>query len=650
MSAIRFLRHCFQSLTGPRRKAASSRVKLEVQALEARTLLDAGLAGNLINGTPIASPVTLATQQFAVDPIVDPTNLTPIDAPVTGFPHQVDNQTVISAVPQLSSLPGARATLYLNFTGDTRPLWSALPSNDYTRTGIAYSYNVQTYPYDTDGNPDDFSDQEQSEITEIWARVAEAYAPFNLNVTTVNPGNLDHGRTLMVNIGASNGWYGNGGFTGTSSTGSFIDGSVPNVVFVFTENCKTAAARENSDFVTVVANTVSHEAGHGFGLAHHSTFDPYNEYDPGSGGKTPIMGDNATPNRHTWGVGMTTGWVLGDTAAPGGDLRHAEWDIGIIASDANGFGLRPDDYGDDFATATPLNFSFAGISHTQGVIGIHPADADNPFGTADVDVFSFTTDDGPVTIRADVLPYAKGANLMARVELWSSQGMIAAAGPDANLNAVLNVNSLAAGSYYVKVMSAGDLSDIGQYTLTVTRPETLTPNPDVGVHRPPGQVPGFAGNVVPTPAPQPGAGIAPHLIKKGNRSVLTLVDTASGRVLVNRAFRGLVSWSWVDLNGDGQLDIFVLVKKGRRTQRFGFSGIDGLTSFQCKKPSGSCQVSAKTPDCLGKGATAGLGCYRAGLAPESNRVFSGSPVLSSSNSKGVFLCLPSAFFVNGCRP
>jgi hypothetical protein len=302
-------------------------------------------------------------------------------------------------------------------------------------------------------------------------------------------------------------------------------------------------------------------------------FDPYVEYDPGSNGISPIMGDNLANNRHTWGLGITKEWNLGPIAFLGDDNRHLEWDPGIIASDANGFGYRPDDYGDDIAHATPLAFDATGVATLKGVIGIHAPEGINYLlGKPDVDVFSFSSFSGAVSIRADVLPYANGAKLMARVELWSSQGMIAAAGPDANLNAVLNVNIPQTGYYYVKVMSGGGLTDVGQYTLTVTG---FTARPDVDLHRPPHQVPGFAGNVAPTPAPQPGAGITPHLIKKGNRTVLKLVDTASGRVLVNRAYRGLVSWTWVDLDGDGNMDILVLVKKGRRTQRFGFSCIDG---------------------------------------------------------------------------
>src|SRR5262249_29010023 len=121
---------------------------------------------------------------------------------------------------------------------------------------------------------------------------------------TVNPGNLDNGRTLMVNIGDSNGWYGTNN-SGVSSVGSFTD-DMPNIVYAFTEHMN---GKTDAGFVQRVADTVSHEAGHGFGLVHHQVLYPdfsvLNKYDPGTATWTPIMGDNLNggADRHTWGVG-----------------------------------------------------------------------------------------------------------------------------------------------------------------------------------------------------------------------------------------------------------------------------------------------------------------------------------------------------------
>src|SRR4051794_10458083 len=71
------------------------------------------------------------------------------------------------SVPPLSSRPGAPATLYLDFDGNVEKTWGS-------------HANVVTPPYDTDGNKASFSAAEIAAIDEIWARVAEDYAPFNI--------------------------------------------------------------------------------------------------------------------------------------------------------------------------------------------------------------------------------------------------------------------------------------------------------------------------------------------------------------------------------------------------------------------------------------------------------------------------------------
>src|SRR6476620_5808821 len=92
-----------------------------------------------------------------------------------GF-EQLEPRSLLTALalPQLASRPGAPATLYLDFDGNVERQWGA-------------HANVVTPAYDTDGNPASFSAAELAAIREIWSRVAEDYAPFNVNVTTVAP-------------------------------------------------------------------------------------------------------------------------------------------------------------------------------------------------------------------------------------------------------------------------------------------------------------------------------------------------------------------------------------------------------------------------------------------------------------------------------
>ncbi|MFC6673211.1 hypothetical protein [Marinobacterium aestuariivivens] len=79
----------------------------------------------------------------------------------------------------LHSRPGASQVVFLDFDGHviTDTAWNS---------GGASSYFAR--PYDTDGNPTGFSDSERNQIAEIWHRVAEDMAPFDIDVTTEDPG------------------------------------------------------------------------------------------------------------------------------------------------------------------------------------------------------------------------------------------------------------------------------------------------------------------------------------------------------------------------------------------------------------------------------------------------------------------------------
>src|SRR5215831_8994440 len=182
----------------------------------------------------------------------------------------------LSNVPQLSSLPGAKASIYLNFTGDFTASWGSFS-------------NITTPAYDIDGDPTTFSQTELNNITQIWQYVAEDYAPFNINVTTVQPGNMGHGFTQKVDIGGNGAWLG-ALAGGVSYIGSFANSAAPNISFVFPDNLGTG-------FPKYVADASSHEAGHSFGLYHQSQYNSSGqliaEYYTGPGdGTAPIMGDS----------------------------------------------------------------------------------------------------------------------------------------------------------------------------------------------------------------------------------------------------------------------------------------------------------------------------------------------------------------------
>ncbi len=127
-----------------------------------------------------------------------PTDLMPIIEPaplpeILGEPDDSNEtrtfaSTQTGEIPILHSVPEATNKIFLDFDGNYERFWS---DNEH----------VVTPPYDIDGDSDSFSEQEQARITEIWQRVAEDYAPFNIDVTTEDP--ADH-TTELREVDASN--------------------------------------------------------------------------------------------------------------------------------------------------------------------------------------------------------------------------------------------------------------------------------------------------------------------------------------------------------------------------------------------------------------------------------------------------------------
>jgi len=347
------------------------------------------------------------------------------DTPVASAP--------LTAVPALSSRPSAAAKIYLDFTGDTTTTWG--------------SYTPGATPaYDTDGDATTFSDAELSSIREIFNRVSEKYSPFNIDVTTTNPGNLTNGRTLKVVIGGDGAWLG-AQAGGVSYVGSFVN-SAPNVAFVFPKMLANGYAK-------YTAEAVAHESGHAFGLQHQSQFDAAGnklaEYLPANAaGDAPIMGNSYTARRGLWWYG---------TDSDGG----TQDDLSVISSTSNGFGYRADDFGNTIATSTSLTLSGTTTS-ASGVIE----------KTSDLDVFAFTTGAGSVTFNAS--PCATGGMADLKLQIVSAGGAVVASADNDLAESV--TTTLTAGTYYVVVGSHGSYGDVGQYTLSgAVSPVAPVPQP-----------------------------------------------------------------------------------------------------------------------------------------------------------------------------
>lgn len=330
----------------------------------------------------------------------------------------------LSSVPVLNSDPGATATIYLDFTGAGAQSWG--------------SYNVPATPaFDQDGDATSFSAGELATIQQIWARVSEAYSPFNINVTTVDPGNLTDKQTMKAVIGGSGAWLG-AAAGGVSYVGSFAN-SAPNVAWIFPNQLGGGNAKYTGD-ATV------HELGHSFGLVHQSGYSGTGktaEYRAGDALVGPFMGLSYYSTRGKWSNGQSS------TA-----YNAYQDDLAIISSGTNGFGYRADDHGNTVGTADALDVSGANVSGS-GIIG----------NTADVDVFSFVSSAGTVNFSVSVAQY--GAMLDATLKLVDLDGNVIASSDTTSLSESISA-SVADGSYRLIVSSKGVYGDIGQYTISGT--------------------------------------------------------------------------------------------------------------------------------------------------------------------------------------
>ncbi len=335
----------------------------------------------------------------------------------------------VPVMPAYSSLPGAPVTLYLDFDGHYQATWGSYR-------------NLRTQAFDSNGNAAGLSGAEMSAVREIWLRVAEDFAPFNLNVTTVEPGPAAAARSLRVVIGATAGFP--AGVGGVAYVDSFLN-SAPNVVYVLADRL--------GNVPRTVGSAAAHEAGHAFGLRHQSRYDSagrrIEEYHSGDRLRAPIMGHAYDAQRNVWWYGPN------DRSA-----SSIQDDMAVLARSANGFGYRADDHGDSYRGDTPLwgsgtSFRVAGLVSR----------------TTDQDWFSFSTSGGTASLALQVAEY--GSNLDAVLELYRDTGgtpqRVASAAPGNYLGASLST-WLREGTYYVVVRSQGVYGDVGTYTLTGNMP------------------------------------------------------------------------------------------------------------------------------------------------------------------------------------
>jgi PKD repeat protein len=346
----------------------------------------------------------------------------------------------------LHSKPGAKRTIYLNFQGATL-------------NNTAWGSGLTALPFDMDSAPYSFSTAELQRIQAIWQRVAEDFAPFDVNVTTQVPssdlitrsGSADDvfGTTVLItsNVGVYNCSCGGVAYIGVyDDTSDFYK---PALVF-----WNMLGSGEKN-----VAEAVSHEAGHNMGLNHDGAPGTgyYQGHGSGATGWAPIMGVGYYRDLVQWSKGEYSG------------ANNVQDDYTVMQG--NGLPLRADDHGNSVGSATPMGGTSSGGMSSLSATGV----IERP---TDVDMFSFNAGAGSATVTLS--PAARSANLDAMIELRNSAGtVIASANPADALGGSLTVTLPAAGTYYVGVQGVGkgdlatgysDYGSLGQYALAVSAP------------------------------------------------------------------------------------------------------------------------------------------------------------------------------------
>ena len=363
----------------------------------------------------------------------------------------------------LHSNPGATKRIYLDFDGFT---------TRNTPWNSDYQPNIVTPTFDTNGDiSDNFSAEERMLIQDIWERVSEDFRPFDVDVTTEDPG-VD----ALKNDGGGDQEWGIRVVIGGDSTYDWftpVDGRVVGGVAYlnsFTSGNDVPAFVFGGDFggdAHNIAEVISHETGHTLGLDHDGqnrlyfdiedpddkhweivNFEYYaGHVDPPTGspiGWAPIMGVGYYQPLTQWSKGEYFG------------ATQIQDDLAIITgangNPSNGFGYRTDDHGNSRQTA-----SFLGQANGPSADVTLIEDEGIIEQNTDVDYFTFTVEGLGEAISLDINPFHNSPNLDVSAQLFNSAGVLVATSNP--------LDDLMAGSQTFGVFSDGGwLKTNGDYT------------------------------------------------------------------------------------------------------------------------------------------------------------------------------------------
>ncbi len=328
----------------------------------------------------------------------------------------------ISKPPVKHSLKGSKNVLYLDFNGH-------VIKGTYWNTKEVPTFKAK--PYDTDGNPAKFSDAEQAEIIEIWSRVAEDFAPFDVDVTTEEPAKFGPtvAHALITDAFDESGLeFPSSGGGGIAYIGVFGD---PDFA---TKASPALVYHTNLHSVAAVAESASHELGHNLGLSHdgQSGVEYYEGHGTGETSWGPIMGGAFGRNLTQWSKGEYF------------DANNDENDVSIITKE---LGLKKTGAGASRENAKALSTSGNKISH-KGVLT-----------SASGDWYSFSTGAGKVTLAVSTFRAASGShggNADLRIDLVDASGKVVASNNPGGKTAASLTYQAAKGLYYLRVRGAAE--------------------------------------------------------------------------------------------------------------------------------------------------------------------------------------------------
>jgi hypothetical protein len=381
----------------------------------------------------------------------------------------------------LHSKPDSQRTIYLDFNGGdvSNTYWNT----DIDGAGPAIAVPNGSHPaLDLGGNGAAFSDPELMQVQDIYQRVAEDYAPFDVDVTTEEPPAADLDRTnsgdqvygVRAMISPSDTALNNicqGGCGGIAFIGVFdhyagknSDGSTHaqyQPAWVFPQ------ALTGGNVVKNIAEATTHEVGHNLGLDHDGT-NSQGYYDGNLNDMwAPIMGVGYNKPVAQFALSDYPDANLG---GPGpGSAQSNPDDLATIDTFLSSAGdLRTDEPG----TST-------------GNAGAVPTGSAYITSRTDVDYYALGTCSGNVTVTASGAEVSP--NLDIEVQLINSGGTVVDSDnpPSAFVNldiasgmdAAAAGTSLPSGQYFARIdgIARGtaattytDYGSIGAYTLSVS--------------------------------------------------------------------------------------------------------------------------------------------------------------------------------------